>query len=114
VKIPNADAAEIPIEKLRDYALSSTHPFGKEKARVFRSALGWSGEQAEELQTLLLNSIRQFETATLGKSDVYGQRYILDIPYIGTKQNEIIIRSTWIILTNGVVPRLTSCYIIDR
>jgi hypothetical protein len=39
-KLPNAEGAEVPPAKLRDYVLNPRHPDGAHKARVFASALG--------------------------------------------------------------------------
>ena len=50
MKLPNADRAVIEIEKLRDYCLSSSHPRGRHKARVFVTALGITADDAEELK----------------------------------------------------------------
>jgi hypothetical protein len=33
--LPNVNKAVVPIEKLRDYSLNSSHDRGKHKARVF-------------------------------------------------------------------------------
>ena len=46
--IPNADAALIPPEKLRDYLLDEQHPIGGSKAKWFRS-LGYDSAHAEIL-----------------------------------------------------------------
>lgn len=45
--LPNAERAEVPEEKLRLYALSREHLRGRDKARVFRSALGIGEEDWE-------------------------------------------------------------------
>jgi len=44
--LPNADFAEVPIVKLRDYALNPDHPVGKHKAKVFESVLGLTAEDS--------------------------------------------------------------------
>jgi hypothetical protein len=54
MKLPNADLAFVDIAKLRDYCLSSSHPLGKHKAKVFASALGLTSDDAPLLQTTLL------------------------------------------------------------
>ncbi len=54
MKIPNADKAVVDIRKLREYCLSMDHPRGKHKARVFRTVLGLTANDAEELQKTLL------------------------------------------------------------
>jgi hypothetical protein len=53
MKLPNADHAIVEIEKLRDYCLSTPHPRGRHKARVFLTALGISASDAEELRSAI-------------------------------------------------------------
>ena len=48
MKMPNGDKAVVEIEKLSQYCLNPLHPRGRHKARVFESALGITGEDAEE------------------------------------------------------------------
>jgi hypothetical protein len=48
----------VDIVKLRDYALSQSHPRGRHKARVFLAALGLTAADAAELRTALLESAR--------------------------------------------------------
>jgi hypothetical protein len=44
--LPNAERAIIDPAKLTDYCLSATHPVGRHKAAVFRSALGLTAPDA--------------------------------------------------------------------
>lgn len=76
-KLPNPERAEVAIEKLRDYALNTLHDEGKHKARVFRAALGFTGEDAERLGELILQAAKEGE-ATQGKLLPEGQIYVLD------------------------------------
>lgn len=76
MKLPNADRAVVEIEKLRDYCLSSSHPRGRHKARVFVTALGITADDAEELKQAVLSAVLT-EEATPTERDEYGQRYIL-------------------------------------
>jgi hypothetical protein len=43
--------------------------------------------------------------------NAYGQRYIVDFE-MTTAMGTAVVCSTWILLTGGDVPRLTSCYIL--
>jgi hypothetical protein len=52
VLLPNADEAVIDPEKLRDYLLSTEHPHGRFKARVF-GALGFRADRWQELESAL-------------------------------------------------------------
>ena len=48
MKVPNNDKAIIPIEKIRDYLLSNSHPVGKTKA-VFFNKIGYDLENIDLL-----------------------------------------------------------------
>jgi hypothetical protein len=81
MKLPNSDRAVVDIRKIRDYCLSLDHPRGRHKARVFRSALELTADDAEELQAALLGAARTRE-AVATERDQYGQRYVLDFLFI--------------------------------
>ena len=53
MKLPNAEQAIVEMSRLVDYCLSSTHFRGRNKARVFQSALGLTVDDAIELQEKL-------------------------------------------------------------
>jgi len=40
MKLPNPERAIVDLKKLRDYCLSSEHPRGRHKARMFAAILG--------------------------------------------------------------------------
>ncbi len=46
IKLPNYEKAFIGLEKLTEYCLNEFHPYGKEKAKVFKSAIGIGIEDA--------------------------------------------------------------------
>jgi hypothetical protein len=47
VRLPNADAVEIDVRKVRDYLLSAKHPIGRHKARFF-AAFGFTEASVTE------------------------------------------------------------------
>ena len=102
----------VDVAKLRDYCLSDSHPRGRHKARVFRSRLGLTANDAELLRKALLDAAdgRQ-EQLQLTNADEYGQRYILDFP-MTTAAGSATVRSAWIVLAGQGVLRLTSCYVL--
>jgi hypothetical protein len=110
MKLPNAGAAIVEIEKLRDYCLSSGHPRGRHKARVFHSLLGMTAAHAEELRAVLIDAALK-EEASLGASDQYGTRYIIDFE-LRRGGRAAGIRSCWIVLMNEDAPRFVTCYIL--
>lgn len=110
MKLPNAERAFVDVAKLRDYCLSSSHPRGRHKARVFLAALGLTAMHAEELRVALLAAART-EDATPGERDLYGERYMLDFLMNGPA-GQAHLRSAWIIRAGEDFPRLSSCYVL--
>jgi hypothetical protein len=112
MKLPNAEAAFVDINKLINYSLNAQHHRGRHKAKLFSSILGLMAADAEELQVILLSAAQHYE-ATPQPPTEYGERYIIDFP-LTRNQNAATIRSSWIIRLNENFPRLTSCYIIKK
>lgn len=109
MRLPSADKAVIEIAKLQDYCLSTGHPEGRHKARVFYSVLGLSSQDAKELQVALFAAARENE-AIATDHDAYGQRYVVDF-VMHRGDRKATVRSTWIIRTLEDFPRLTSCFV---
>ncbi|NUM75616.1 hypothetical protein HUU40_14745 [candidate division KSB1 bacterium] len=109
MKIPNAERATIDIRKLRDYCLDPTHDEGKHKARLFAAALGMTADDADDLCDMLLRAIVTHDDARLGRSDRYGQRYLLDF-MMEWRGRRAMVRSGWIMEHGKDIPRLTTCF----
>ena len=56
MKLPNANRAVVDVRKLRDYCLNAEHPRGRHKARLFKSTLALTSDDALELQRFLLTA----------------------------------------------------------
>lgn len=110
MKLPNAESALIDLNKLRNYSLNMQHDRGKHKARLFVAILGLTSDNAEVLQSLILEAIKIYE-AVPTTADEHGQRYIVDFPAIHN-QNTATIRTAWIVRSTENFPRLVSCYIL--
>jgi hypothetical protein len=108
-KLPNAENAHIPLEKLRDYSLNFEHEKGSHKARVFASALGFTAADAEHLRRMILEAVLTSE-AQPGTADVHGARYTVDFEVEGLR-GKVIIRTAWIIDAGESIPRLVTCYV---
>ncbi len=74
MKLPNAQQAYIDIRKLEDYCLNDEHPRGKDKAIVFKSALGVTRIHSLILKNEILGKVGEFE-ASERDSDEYGRRF---------------------------------------
>ena len=89
MKLPNAEFAIVEIDKLTEYCLNPDHPRGRHKARVFKSALGIDRNDASWLRELLLDSVVDFE-ARIGRSDSFGQQYVVEFLVEGLQKKETI------------------------
>jgi hypothetical protein len=111
MKLPNGARAVVDIEKLRDYCLSSQHPEGRHKARVFLSALGMVSSDAAGLREVLLSAAVVNNDVFMMNVDEYGCRYSMDVVVMWVSR-EALVRSAWIIKTGEEFPRLVSCYVL--
>ncbi len=98
------------MDKIAAYCLNPEHPEGKHKARVFKSALDLDIDNAEELQTALLQAVVTYD-AIPAKTNPHGQKYILDFP-LSRLEKQAVIHSVWIVRNNEDFPRLVTCYIL--
>src|SRR3954463_14097778 len=110
--LPGAEDALLDTTKLLDYCLSSIHPRGKHKARVFASALGLSQDDAEWLKARLLVAAQTVDI-TAAEADQYGTRYVVDFDC--TKGARMVrIRSAWMVRRGESVPRFLTCYVLSE
>ncbi len=107
--LPNHQQAFIAIEKLKDYCLNPFHPTGKDKAIVFKSVLALTGQDAGFLREAIIKALPQCE-AVPGREDQYGKRYTVDVK-IRNLDQEVTVRTGWIIKKNEDFPSLTTCYV---
>jgi len=71
--LPNWENARIPSGKLENYCLNPFHPKGKDKARVFKSVLGFGQDDAERLELLIFEGIAKNEGILIEK--LYGVKF---------------------------------------
>lgn len=112
--LPNYHMAVIPPAKLEKYALNPRHvahvwgkSSGKDKARVFKSALGFDLSNWELLRQRILEELPYHE-ATLGAADEYGQRYTVTLPITGPNGKTAAVLTAWIIAPGSDSPSLTT------
>jgi hypothetical protein len=110
--LPNAEQAFIDDAKLVEYSLAADHPVGANKALRFKSALGLTVRDADQLRRLILEAVL-IHDAVPGRRDEFGQRYSVDF-LVKTEVGSAVVRSAWIIRKNENFPRLTSCFVLSR
>jgi hypothetical protein len=108
--LKNCDKANIPIEKLVNYALSPNSIDGKNKAKVFESVLGFTQKNAELLKQQILQNLSKYKAET-GSLDKYGQRYAVDMLIKGPNGKTATVRTGWIIDQGSDIPRLTTVFV---
>ena len=108
MKLPNGEYAIIPMEKLTGYCLNLNHSSGKQKAKVFASALGITAKNANALQALIIQAAQEGEVIQESRTE-FGQLYKVDweIP----DQALVILRTLWEITPRQLNPRLVSAFI---
>jgi hypothetical protein len=110
MRLPGVERAVVDIAKLRDYSLSTRHEAGQHKARVFKSALGISADDAGWLRKHILSAIHTQE-AIARPSSPFGVNFAVDI-LIERDKRKAFVRTAWIIEYGTDFPRLTSCYVL--
>lgn len=111
MRLPNGDRVVVDIAKLQDYCLSSSHPRGRHKARVFASRLGYGARDAEILRELLLEAAAHRDDAVASETDHFGQRYVLDF-WVSGPHGRARIRTAWIVRRGEDFPRFATCYVL--
>lgn len=89
MKLPGGDNVEIDQRKLTDYALSSTHPVGKHKARLFALKLGLTRDDAPVLIEALRTAAAS-EDASPAEVDAWGVRYRIDFLFRFSERSAMI------------------------
>ena len=107
MKLPNADRAEVPEKKLRDYVLSRDHPIGRFKAQFF-AGLGFSAGNWDRLRDRLLE-LAEREDAERGPVTKYGQKYLVSGTLEGPSGAAEVV-SVWIVLAGDDIPRFVTVY----
>lgn len=110
MKLNSFNHPYIPDDKLLDYCLNPSHPDGKHKARVFKSALNINQTNFELLKTSIIREIKNVNVNLLEQND-FGSLYYADLIITNDKLSAIV-RTCWIIKIDEDFPRLTSCFVI--
>ena len=112
MKLPNLGNAEIPDSKLRDYLLSSSHPYGRHKATFFRR-FGFSVDSLQTLTLALLKHAEDHEVTVIEESP-FGKRYTIEGSLITPDNRAPKVRAVWFIETGSELSRLVTVYPLGR
>lgn len=108
MKLPNANRAIVDDAKVRDYLLSTAHPVGRFKARVFASA-GYRREAWEGLRDALLELALTIDVVS-SPDQRHGQRFVGEGALPGSVGRPLPVVTVWLITSEGSAPRLITVY----
>ena len=109
-RLPHGDEAILDIRKIEDYCLSSSHPRGRHKARVFREALGLQRSDGVWLRGILLEAARSSEASSIS-IDPWGTHWRLDAT-VRRQEKSAVVRTIWIVRTGENEPRFVTCWVL--
>jgi hypothetical protein len=110
-RLPNADQATIPPEKLRDYLLCPDHAEGAHKARVFSAALGIDRSDWEYLREQILARLVSSEIGEVRMGGAFGVRYGVPMLIEGLNGETHEIITAWIVDREDDPPRFITAYV---
>jgi len=103
MRLPNPHKAVVALEKLRNYSLNPSHPVGKHKARVFRSALDLTQDDADWLRERAFE-IAATDDAVASLNSVFGHKYVIDSE-LNHQGKSAMVRFCWIVEFGTDFPR---------
>lgn len=106
--VPNRQNALVEHEKIIGYLLSSAHPVGRNKARIF-ARCGYDPGNAHELTAELKRVITNGQLVKVVESQ-WGLKYIVDGMLHCYRGSILGIRTVWIIETDSQFPRFVTAY----
>jgi len=108
MRLPHADEAIVPVEKLRDYVLSRSHPVGRTKAKFF-AGLGYTEGEWRGLEADLRSQHLQLDAKEV-ESSKYGRKFVITGPFTGPSGGTVILTSVWVIRAGEERPRFVTAY----
>ena len=118
--LSNYQNAVILREKLEAYALNPTHEatrpggsHGKNKAVVFKSALGFDQSNCELLEERILTEL-QYHEAVLEEEGEWGKSYRADLTILGANGRTGDVRTIWLIRHGTDYPSLITLWVLPK
>lgn len=108
MRLPNADRALVPQEKITGYLLSFSHERGRPKARYF-TGFGFSPDDWEVMASALVGLAMRVEVTDIRES-LYGLQYVIIGNIESPDGRNPRVRSVWQVDYGLDYPRLVSAY----
>lgn len=111
--LPNYEKAVIPRSKLEDYTLNPAHKDGRDKARLFKSILGFEKADWQKLEKTILDELPYHEALPAGAGK-WGEKYLVALPIVGLNGNTAVVETIWIIRPETDYPSFVTPRTIRR
>ena len=108
MKLPGAERAIVPQEKVRDFLLSTANPRTKGKAAFFQ-ALGFQVSDWQALRSALLG-IASSGDANPGQKSEFGTNYEVRATIAGPAGRQAVIKTIWIVEAGDDQPRFVAAH----
>lgn len=108
--LPHAELAEIPAEKLRDYALDPAHATWRHKARLFASVLAIERTGWAYLRDQILEQLPQSPVTAIRPKPPWGTEYEVRMMIDGLNGVTHPVITGWLVPEEGP-PRLITAYL---
>ena len=103
----------VPTRKLTSYVLNEASDAGRDKAIAFRSALGFTAEDSDEILRQVYAWVGKYNP-TFSKKDRYGERYTTLMTMKGKDGKEANVKAGWIKRPGEGKMQLTSIYVTKK
>jgi hypothetical protein len=113
-RLPRYEEAWIPVEKLRDYALSTESEEGRDKAVVFASALGIQREDWPYLHDQILEELPESPAILHNPDTPWGTTWEVPVLVAGRNASVHYVTTGWIIRPEDPRPQLTTARVARR
>lgn len=111
MRLPNGERADLEV-KLEEYVLNPLHRDGRQKARVFESALGITHADPSILRRAILAAAAGSDQAETRGDNGHGAVYVLRFP-LSTVKGSAVVLTAWIVRHGEDFRRLTTCSIVQ-
>jgi len=108
MRVPNCEAAEVPLPKISEYLLNTAHPDAADKADFFL-AHGFRTQQPQSLGEALLEYVRKHEVVN-SRTIRFGVTYAVDGPISAPDGEQLHLRTVWMVESTSANPRLVTAY----
>jgi hypothetical protein len=110
MKLPNAAAARVETDKVRDYLVSRTHAEGRRKAWGF-AELAFSAGSSDSLARELLGVAGSGDVSERMLT-IYGSKYVVDGCIRGPAGTGLV-RTIWLLERRSSEPRLITACLLE-